>query len=165
MKLPQALLAALGGYALYEWLTGSEGDCPPPTQSVALNTKNRETTIRKYDYGPPNPAQPSKRYWIDYAKKWLKGRTPTSEEVEEFKTMRCWNCAAFDISPRMMECLPPLNQTDKYDLKGVTPNSVFGYCWMHHFKCRSERTCYTWAGGGPIKTDAGSEDWAAKYGG
>ena len=23
-----------------------------------------------------------------------------------------------------------------------------GYCWMHHFKCHSARSCHTWAKGG-----------------
>ena len=26
-----------------------------------------------------------------------------------------------------------------------------GYCWMHHFKCHSARTCDTWAKGGQSK--------------
>jgi len=36
---------------------------------------------------------------------------------------------------------------------------VLGYCWMHHFKCHSARTCDTWAKGGPITTDKVSEGW------
>ncbi len=38
----------------------------------------------------------------------------------------------------------------------------FGYCWMHHFKCHSARTCDTWAGGGPISEDEGSHGWQDK---
>ena len=30
---------------------------------------------------------------------------------------------------------------------------------MHHFKCHSARTCYTWAAGGPIVKDEASYDW------
>jgi hypothetical protein len=30
---------------------------------------------------------------------------------------------------------------------------------MHHFKCHSARTCYTWAKGGPITEDSVSYDW------
>ena len=37
-----------------------------------------------------------------------------------------------------------------------------GYCWMHHFKCHSARTCYTWAAGGPITEDKVSEEWQEK---
>jgi len=37
-----------------------------------------------------------------------------------------------------------------------------GYCWMHHFKCHSARTCHTWAKGGPIDQDAVSKDWSER---
>lgn len=33
---------------------------------------------------------------------------------------------------------------------------------MHHFKCHSARTCYTWAAGGPITEDSVSEEWQEK---
>jgi hypothetical protein len=37
-----------------------------------------------------------------------------------------------------------------------------GYCWMHHFKCHSARSCYTWAKGGPISEDEVSYGWQEK---
>ena len=37
-----------------------------------------------------------------------------------------------------------------------------GYCWMHHFKCHSARTCYTWAAGGPISDNKTSLEWQEK---
>ena len=37
-----------------------------------------------------------------------------------------------------------------------------GYCWMHHFKCHSARSCRTWAKGGPIKEDNKSTEWQDK---
>lgn len=151
------LLLASGAYLLNKYK--EKNDCPASTQSVKLNTKNRQRAIEEYQYGPPNPALPSVWYWTAYAKKWLMGNEPTAQQIEEFKTMRCWNCAAFDISPRMMKCLPPVSEADNYDLSGETENTVFGYCHMHNFKCRSERTCYTWAGGGPIVNDEASKAW------
>ena len=33
---------------------------------------------------------------------------------------------------------------------------------MHHFKCHSARTCYTWAAGGPISDDKTSKSWQDK---
>ena len=36
---------------------------------------------------------------------------------------------------------------------------ILGYCWMHHFKCHSARSCNTWAAGGPIGMDSVSYDW------
>ena len=50
----------------------------------------------------------------------------------------------------MDECMPG-ETTDE--------DGRLGYCWMHHFKCHSARTCYTWAAGGPIKDDEKSYDW------
>jgi len=40
----------------------------------------------------------------------------------------------------------------------------FGYCWMHHFKCHSARSCDTWAGGGPIDENEESLEWQEKAG-
>lgn len=122
--------------------------CPKPTQSIALNTKNRQLAIDKYLYGPPNPQQPSLRYWRKLAQRW---RLPV-RNISEVKSMRCGNCVAFDISPRMERCMPG----------PVTNAGKLGYCWMHDFKCASLRTCVTWAGGGPIVDDDVSMDWQSR---
>jgi hypothetical protein len=84
-------------------------------------------------------------YWDKLADHWK-----TTPEVA--KESNCSNCAAFDISPRMKECMPGSVQED----------GELGYCWMHHFKCHSARTCYTWAAGGPITEDKVSEEWQEK---
>ena len=69
---------------------------------------------------------------------------------EAAKKSLCGNCVAFDISPRMKECMPG-KTSDK--------DGELGYCWMHHFKCHSARACHTWAKGGPIDKDKISQDW------
>ena len=56
------------------------------------------------------------------------------EMVEEEKF--CGNCAAFDVSQEMINC-------------GVEVDKGFGYCKMHDFSCASQKTCLTWAPGGP----------------
>ena len=119
--------------------------CPPSTQDLALNTKNRDATIKKYNYGPLNVDEPGD-YWRKIAKYWK-----TTEKAA--KKSVCGNCVAFDISPRMKDCLPG----DTFDEDGV-----LGYCWMHHFKCHSARACHTWAKGGPIKKDSESAEWQKK---
>ena len=119
--------------------------CPPATQDLALNTKNRDATIKKYNYGPLNVDEPAD-YWEKIAKYWK-----TSEEAA--KKSVCGNCVAFDISPRMKDCLPG----DTFDDDGE-----LGYCWMHHFKCHSARACHTWAKGGPIAKDSESAEWQEK---
>ena len=111
-------------------------DCPPATQDLELNTKNRDSAVKAehIQYGPLNLSDED--YWVRYGERWN-----TTAEVA--KKSNCSNCVAFDISPRMEECMPL--QLDK--------DGRLGYCWMHHFKCHSARTCYTWAKGGPITDD------------
>ena len=118
--------------------------CPAPTQDLELNTANRNRAIAAdfIKYGPLNLTD--EEYWKEYAKKW--GPTTSAEEA---KKSNCGNCVAFDISPRMESCMPGETAED----------GKLGYCWMHHFKCHSARTCYTWAAGGPIKDDGKSYNW------
>ena len=119
--------------------------CPAPTQDLELNTLNRNRAIQAdhIKYGPLNLSD--EEYWEEYAKKW--GETTSAEEA---KQSNCSNCIAFDISKRMDKCMPG-ETTDE--------EGRLGYCWMHHFKCHSARTCYTWAAGGPINDDEKSFDW------
>ena len=121
--------------------------CPVATQDLAVNTKNRDATIKNYNYGPLNVDEPGD-YWKDIAKYWK-----TTEAAA--KKSLCENCVAFDISPRMKDCMPG-KTSDK--------DGVLGYCWMHHFKCHSARSCHTWAKGGPIEDDKTSLDWGKRAG-
>ena len=85
-------------------------------------------------------------YWEKIADKW-------DTTVDAAKKSLCGNCVAFDISPRMEDCMPgPVSDDD----------GRLGYCWMHHFKCHSARTCDTWAKGGPIKDDKISYEWQGR---
>ena len=120
----------------------AEMTCPPATKDVAINTKNRNATIKNFGYGPLNVEEPGD-FWEKIAKQW-----DTTEKAA--KKSKCGNCVAFDRSPRMKACMPG----ETSDGEGV-----LGYCWMHHFKCHSARTCDTWAKGGPITTDKVSEGW------
>ena len=130
------------------------GRCPPATQDIALNTKNRDRAIQMFDYGPPNPAQPSEWFWKKLAKRWSREVTP--EQLSEVKSMRCGNCGVFDVSPAMRACMPRTYATDAYDAAAMTSGAVLGYCWAHGFKCASTRTCATWVQGPAISEDARS---------
>ncbi len=137
-------------------------ECPPATQDIKINTKNRNSTRDNHAYGPLNPSKPSEEYWSKIAEKW-------DASIEEAMSSRCYNCVAFDISPRMKDCMPLVDEglNEKYgsDIPGfdLSENKLeFGYCWMHHFKCLSARTCDTWAGGGPIDEDDKSYEWQEK---
>lgn len=119
--------------------------CPLATQDVELNTLNRDYVHDKFNYGPLNVDEPGD-YWERVADKW-------DTTVEAARKSLCGNCVAFDISPRMDECMPgPISDDD----------GRLGYCWMHHFKCHSARTCHTWAKGGPITKDEISYEWGRK---
>jgi len=121
--------------------------CPPATQDLKLNTENRDTAVKAehVQYGPLNVNEPGD-YWKDIADSWN-----TSEEAA--KKSLCGNCVAFDISPRMKECMPGETSDEDGEL---------GYCWMHHFKCHSARSCRTWAKGGPITQNNKSVGWQSK---
>ena len=132
-----------------EQIEAEAKQCPMATQDVSLNTANRDRAIQAdfIKYGPLNVEEPGD-YWKNIAKKW-----ETSEEAA--KKSRCANCVAFDISPRMIDkCIPALTSEPVEDEHGI-----LGYCWMHHFKCHSARSCNTWAAGGPINEDEVSYDW------
>ena len=74
--------------------------CPAATQDLKLNTKNRDAAIKEdhIQYGPLNVDEPGD-YWKDIAKHWN-----TTEKAA--KKSLCGNCVAFDISPRMKDCMP-----------------------------------------------------------
>ena len=118
--------------------------CPPATQDIELNTKKRDSAIQAehVQYGPLNVDEPGD-YWESIAEYW-------NTTTEAATKSQCGNCVAFDISPRMLQCMP--GETSDED-------GLLGYCWMHHFKCHSARSCRTWAKGGPIKEDSVSSDW------
>lgn len=124
-----------------------EMDCSEATQDLKLNTKNRDAAIKEnhIQYGPLNVDKPAD-FWEDIADHW-------KTSVEAAKASKCGNCVAFDISSRMDDCMPgPVSDDD----------GRLGYCWMHHFKCHSARTCRTWAKGGPIEEDSVSYKWQEK---
>ena len=134
-------------YQQFLILESGSDSCPIATQNLEINTKNRNHAIKAeyIEYGPLNVDEPA-GYWEHLADHW-------KTSVEAAKASLCGNCIAFDVSPRMKECMP--GETSDGD-------GELGYCWMHHFKCHSARSCYTWAKGGPITEDSVSADWQAK---
>jgi hypothetical protein len=129
--------------------------CPAATQDLKLNTLNRNKAISAphIQYGPLNLSD--EKYWERIAEHW----NTTSDVAKESK---CGNCGAFDVSPRMIECMPGEIMPQSEIMAAISsgePWQSLGYCWMHHFKCHSMRTCYTWTGGGPIVDDETSSSW------
>ena len=72
--------------------------CPPATQNVAVNIRNRQNAIDTAKYGPLNPAEANTNFWSSKARRW--DVTP-----DEAKKQRCGNCAAFIKTPEMLSCI------------------------------------------------------------
>ena len=128
--------------------------CPPATQDIHINLKNRNHAVKEYGYGPLNPNEPNDKFWKRLAGIW--GIT-----VEEAKKSRCDNCAAFVQTKNMLACIekgmqeadePPLVKRDEgIAAQAVTATANLGYCQLFHFKCAGDRTCDAWLVGGPLK--------------
>jgi len=73
--------------------------CPVATQDVALNLKHRQIAIERYGYGPYNPNNPSIKFWKEKMELWK------LDSIEEAKSARCNNCAAFNITSRILKCM------------------------------------------------------------
>ena len=118
--------------------------CPVATQDIHVNLKNRQHAIDEYFYGPANPDTPGK-YWKNAAKRW---------KIDEAtaKTMKCGNCAAFDVSDKMWACMAKGIEGDEknIDAMATIEKADLGYCNFLHFKCAGTRSCTAWVTGGAI---------------
>ena len=126
-----------------------KNSCPRATQNVLLNLMNRKTAIDVADYGPLDPSEPNEDYWEGIADVW-------EIPVEEAKSARCGNCAAFDISSSMKDCIAD-GISDEADPFDVVDAGELGYCRVFRFKCAAARTCSAWIEGGPITDDTVEE--------
>jgi hypothetical protein len=120
---------------------GSEQSCPMPTQDVTLNLKNRAKAITTAAYGPENPALPNTAYWQKKADTW-------DVSIQDAKKSRCGNCAAFNVSDKLKECIANGIGMEA-DPWGTIRLADLGYCEIFDFKCAGTRTCDAWVVGGP----------------
>lgn len=124
--------------------------CPLPTKNVLLNLMNRQTAIEVADYGPLNPNEPSLDYWEGLAEGW-------DVPIEEAQKSVCGNCAAFDVSTKMKDCIAEGIGEDTEDPFDVIDAGELGYCRVFKFKCAAARTCSAWIAGGPITDETVQE--------
>jgi hypothetical protein len=129
-----------------------ENDCPKATQDLDLNLKNRQKAIDKYLYGPMNPAldkasgkENNDTFWEKIAKVWS-GKSKVKVTLDQAKTMRCSNCAAFDTSAKIKNCIEKgMDGKDKgKDSWDTIKAGKLGYCNFLDFKCAAQRTCKAW---------------------
>lgn len=149
-------MATRGNKAVGQALVRSYEDpksCPVATMDAKLNAKNRNLAIKNHGYGPMNPGEPNEKFWKGIADLW-------NITVEQAKTSRCGNCAAFVQTPMMLACIQDnLGYEEDYESKEalqenqeeVRKASDLGYCQTFGFKCAADRTCRAWLFGGPIK--------------
>lgn len=125
-------------------LESSIKPCPNATQDIDLNLKNRQKAINEYMYGPADPNNPGD-YWDDLAMAW------NEDDINTVKSMKCGNCAAFNVTKRMKKCIESGFADKGEDDWDTVDAGELGYCQFINFKCASERTCKSWVTGGPIK--------------
>lgn len=117
-----------------------EKKCPVETQDIKANLTNRQQAIDIAHYGPANPKEPNEDYWKAKAGIF-------NGSVEEAKTMRCGNCAGFNQTSKLIDCI---TKGIGMDAKEVEQAGDLGFCEIFDFKCASLRTCDAWIVGGPI---------------
>jgi hypothetical protein len=132
---------------LIDILKEAETKCPPATQDINLNLKNRQKAIEDQHYGPLNPNLPNDKFWAKKAEMWQ------LDDVNEAKESLCGNCAAFDITEKTLDCIAKGIGTDggSEDPHDVIEAGQLGYCRFLKFKCAARRTCDAWVVGGPVQ--------------
>jgi hypothetical protein len=118
------------------------GECPPETQDIALNLKNRQKAIDEANYGPENPNEPNEDYWKKKADMF-------QGDIESAKKALCGNCSFFDQTKKILDCIASgIGGEDAWD---TIDAGDLGLCTAFDFKCAAKRTCDAWVIGGPIK--------------
>lgn len=127
--------------------------CPPATQEVEINLRNRQKAIDAAGYGPLNPAEPNDEFWSAKAEMW-------SVEVEDAKKSLCGNCAVFVVTTKMRDCIADGLSEGGSGLENAWDSidqAELGYCEAFDFKCAASRTCDAWVAGGPVSDDIKSD--------
>jgi hypothetical protein len=124
----------------------NQDKCPPATQDIGINLKNRQKAINEYGYGPLNPLEPNLTFWMKKVDMWQ------LDSVDDAKKSLCGNCAAFDQTKHTLDCIAQGIGDDNgsEDPHDVIDAGDLGYCRFLKFKCASLRTCDAWVVGGPI---------------
>lgn len=126
--------------------TATAESCPIATQDVSVNLKNRQTAINKANYGPMNPGLPNRTFWMAKANIF-------NTTVAEAKTALCGNCAAFNKTSQIENCIDQGLAAGGSGAQAgwdTIARADLGYCEMWDFKCAATRTCDAWVTGGPV---------------
>jgi len=141
----------------------SDSKCPPATQDITLNLKNRQKAIDEYGYGPLNPDMPNRKFWMAKQEEW------NLDSPDEAKRSLCGNCAAFDQRKDTLDCIAQGIGSDAGENDPTIEAGDLGYCRFLKFKCAARRTCDAWVTGGPLRDkepeaqEPLAEKWSQKY--
>jgi hypothetical protein len=127
----------------------SDNKCPPATQDITLNLKNRQKAINEYGYGPLNPDLPNTKFWMKKVDEW------NLDSAEEAKQSLCGNCAAFDQRADTLDCIAQGIGSEQGTDDPTIEAGDLGYCRFLKFKCAARRTCDAWVTGGPLTDESG----------
>lgn len=130
----------------FRFETKADKKCPPATQDIAVNIKNRQKAIQSAAYGPLNPKEPNEKFWQEKADRW-------DVSVPSAKKQKCGNCILFVRSPRILDCIETGLGNESGAAWDVIEAGKIGYCEAFDFKCHAERTCDAWVVGGPTTSD------------
>jgi hypothetical protein len=123
-------------------------ECPAATQDISLNLANRKICVDKANYGPANPQ-------LDNPEFWQKKANLFKTTIDEVKTMKCSNCAAFIVKNKMRQCIEKgICEEDMNEAGKIVDLANLGYCELFDFKCAGDRTCDAWITGGPLTDEA-----------
>jgi hypothetical protein len=126
-------------------MENSARECPPATQDISLNLANRQICVDKANYGPANPELENNDFWQKKADLF-------KTSIEEAKTMKCSNCAAFIIKEEMIKCIEKgICEENMNEAAQIVNLAKLGYCELFDFKCAGDRTCDAWITGGPLQ--------------
>jgi hypothetical protein len=139
-------LALCGGFFILVYLVSLFSNLKYNFIGFKPNLKNRKKAIDEYMYGPLDPNQPNEEYWTEIAQEW------NMDDIEQAKSARCGNCAAFDITQEMQDCIAKgIGSEPGSDPTSTIDAGTLGYCKFLKFKCAAKRTCSAWVEGGPIQ--------------
>ena len=146
LELNSRILSANAINLVIANIVEKDKDCPDATQDIELNIKNRQKAIDEFGYGPADPSQKNEKFWKKKMDMWK------VDDLSEVKNMLCGNCAAFDVSSKMLDCIEKGIGDDGNSISPLDTINAgqLGYCRFLKFKCASERTCDAWVTGGPI---------------
>lgn len=127
-------------------VAAAPGECPPATRDIMVNLANRKKAIENVGYGPMNPELPNTSFWAKKADMW-------SVSADEARQSICGNCAAFNMTTKIRECIAEgiaSGGSGAKDAWDTIDAGDLGYCEALDFKCAASRTCDAWITGGPI---------------